>query len=142
MADSHAHPPAATTGNAPAADTHSHAAEAHGHGHGHGHGSFWRHMIPYLAVGGALFVFTLITVGLSYVDFDHILGGHGMNMKIGMAVATFKVCLVGAWFMHLKGERRSIWLPLGFTFFFCLGLFVLCLLAYADPIHSTSYTHH
>ena len=140
MADSHAHPPADTTGNTPAADPHSPAADAHGHGHGHG--SFWRHMIPYLAVGGALFVFTLITVGLSYVDFDHILGGHGMNMKIGMAVATFKVCLVGAWFMHLKGERKSIWLPLGFTFVFFTGLFALCLFAYLDPIHTTSHWQH
>ena len=136
MADQHAHPPTATA-------EHPQAADAHAHGHGaHGHASFWRHMIPYLLVGAALFVFTLITVGLSYIDFDHIFGSHGMNMKIGLTVATFKVCLVGAWFMHLKGEKRTIWIPLGFTFVFAAGLFLLFLLGYADPIHSTSHPLH
>lgn len=135
MADQHADSPTGTAEHTPAADAHSHDSGTHGHGYLH-------HVRPYLLVGAALFVFTLITVGLSYVDFDHILGSHGMNMKIGMGVATFKVCLVGAWFMHLKSERRSIWLPLGFTFVFCLGLFILCLLAYSDPIHSTSHPLH
>ncbi len=137
MADHHSPASQPAAEHAPAADAHSHGAEG---GHG-GHG-YLHHVRPYLLVGAALFLFTLITVGLSYVDFDHILGSHGMNMKIGMAVATFKVCLVGAWFMHLKSEKRSIWLPLGFTFVFCLGLFILCLLAYTDPIHSTSHPLH
>jgi hypothetical protein len=52
------------------------------------------------------------------------------------------VCLVGAWFMHLKSEKSTIWKPLLFTFFFCAGLFALCLLAYTDPIHSTSHPLH
>jgi caa(3)-type oxidase subunit IV len=108
----------------------------------HGHGEYWHHVRPYLWVGAALFVFTVITVGLSYVDFDHIIGSHGMNMKIGLSVATFKVCLVGAWFMHLKMEKGTIWRPLLFTFFFCAGLFFLVLLAYSDPIFSTSHTQH
>jgi caa(3)-type oxidase subunit IV len=134
MADHHA--PAPTTDPA-------HAATAHGHGgHGHGHGSYMEHVRPYLFVGAALFIFTVITVGLSYVDFDHILGSHGMNMKIGLLVATFKVCLVGAWFMHLKSEKSTIWVPLIFTFLFCFGLFMLFMLAYLDPIHSTTFTQH
>jgi caa(3)-type oxidase subunit IV len=108
----------------------------------HAHGNYWHHVRPYLAVGAALFIFTLITVGLSYVDFDHMFGGHGNNMIIGLAVAAFKVCLVGAWFMHLKSEKGTIWRPLLFTFFFCLGLFLLCLLHYFDPIATTSHTHH
>ena len=135
MADQHSHAPAATTDAA-------HAAPAHGeHAHGHG-GSYLHHVRPYLLVGAALFIFTAITVGLSYVDFDHIFGSHGMNMKIGLSVAAFKVGLVGAWFMHLKSEKSTIWIPLIFTFLFCLGLFLLFLLAYVDPIHSTSFTHH
>jgi caa(3)-type oxidase subunit IV len=130
------------------ADQHTHAPETkseHGHAddsHAHGHGSFLHHIRPYLLVGAALFVFTVITVGLSYVDFDHIFGSHGMNMKIGLAVASFKVCLVGAWFMHLKSERKNIWIPLAFTFFFCVGLILLCLLAYFNPIMTTGHTHH
>ena len=137
MADQHLHAPQTSAEHAPAADGHSHGAEGNHGGHGYLH-----HVRPYLLVGAALFLFTLITVGLSYVDFDHILGSHGMNMKIGMGVATFKVCLVGAWFMHLKSEKGTIWKPLLFTFFFCAGLFTLFMLAYFDPIHSTSFTHH
>ncbi|MEQ1851112.1 MAG: cytochrome C oxidase subunit IV family protein [Chthoniobacteraceae bacterium] len=116
-------------------------ADAHASGE-HAHGNYWHHVRPYLWVGAALFVFTAITVGLSYVDFDHMLKSHGMNMKIGLAVASFKVCLVGAWFMHLKAEKGTIWRPLLFTFFFCLALFLLCLLAYTDPIQTTSHPLH
>ena len=135
MADHHTPAPAATTDAA-------HAAPAHG-GHTHGHGgSYLHHVRPYLFVGAALFIFTAVTVGLSYVDFDHIFGSHGMNMKIGLTVAAFKVGLVGAWFMHLKSEKSTIWTPLIFTFMFCFGLFMLFLLAYLDPIHSTSFTQH
>lgn len=129
MSDHHSQTPSTT-------DATGHAAA------GHAHGSYWHHVGPYLLVGAALFVFTVITVALSYVNFDHLLGSHGMNIKIGLAVATVKVCLVGAWFMHLKAEKGTIWRPLGFTFFFCLGLFVLCLLAYLDPIFSTSHPVH
>jgi caa(3)-type oxidase subunit IV len=136
MADPHPHAPA------PAVDS-GHAAPGPGHGASeHGHGNYWHHVRPYLLVGAALFAFTVITVGLSYVDFDHIFGSHGMNMKIGLSVATFKVCLVGAWFMHLKSEKGNIWRPLIFTFIFVTGLFLLFLLAYTDPIHSTTFTQH
>ena len=134
MADHHPHPPAATAETTPAAP-----AQDHGHG---AHGSYLHHVRPYLIVGAALFIFTVVTVGLSYVDFDHILGSHGMNMKIGLSVAAFKVCLVGAWFMHLKSEKGTIWRPLIFTFIFCAGLFTLFLLAYMDPIYSTSHPLH
>lgn len=126
-------------------DPHSKPATADDHSHGasdHAHGNYWHHVRPYLLVGAALFVFTAITVGLSYVDFDHMLGSHGMNMKVGLSVATFKVCLVGAYFMHLKAEKGSIWRPLIFTGIFCTGLFVLFYLAYADPIQTTSHTLH
>jgi caa(3)-type oxidase subunit IV len=116
-------------------------ADAHAAGD-HANGNYWHHVRPYLWVGAALFVFTAITVGLSYVDFDEMLKSHGMNMKIGLGVATFKVCLVGAWFMHLKAEKGTIWRPLLFTFFFCLALFLLCLFAYTDPIQTTSHPLH
>ena len=135
MADHHSPAPATATDS-------THASPDTGHGPEHGHGSYLHHVRPYLLVGAALFVFTAITVGLSYVDFDHLLGGNGNNMKIGLGVATFKVCLVGAWFMHLKQEKGTIWRPLLFTFFFVLGLFLLCLLHYVDPIQTTSHPLH
>jgi caa(3)-type oxidase subunit IV len=92
-----------------------------------------KHVKGYYYVGALLFVFTVITVGLSYVDF----GSHGMNILVGMVVATFKASLVAAIFMHLKGERATIWRFLIFTAIFALGLFLLTWLHEADPIQGT-----
>ncbi len=119
------HAPAATATDAP-------------HDHDHAH-DVSKHVKGYLMVGGLLLVFTLITVALSYVDFDHMFGGHGWNIIIAMIVATFKAGLVAAIFMHLKGEKWTIWKFLLFTFFFCAGLFLLTLLHWVDPIFGT---HH
>lgn len=96
------------------------------------------HAVPYLIVGGVLLVFTLITVWLSYFDF----GSTKANVIIAMIVATFKVTLVGAIFMHLKEEKKTIWRPLFFTAFFVLGLFVLSLLHFYDPILGSVHNHH
>jgi caa(3)-type oxidase subunit IV len=128
MSDSHS--PAAT----PSASD-AHAAAAH---HDHAH-DVAKHVKGYLMVGALLIVFTGITVALSYVDFDEMIGGHGWNFIIAMVVATFKAGLVAAIFMHLKGEKWTIWKFLLFTVFFCAGLFFLTLLHWADPIFGT---HH
>ena len=133
------------------------AATKHDDGHAHGehepHGDYMAHVKPYLVIGGLLFVFTVITVALCYIDFSKIgffqavfswigVKGHGINIFIGLVVAAFKVCLVGAWFMHLKQEGSQIWRPLIFTFIFVLGLLLLCLLAYVDPIPTSSHWIH
>jgi caa(3)-type oxidase subunit IV len=97
-----------------------------------------KHLKGYYVVGGILIVFTGITVALSYVDF----GSLKANWIIAMIVATFKVGLVGAIFMHLKGERWTIWQFLLFTVFFVTGLFLLTLLAWGDPIWGTHHTTH
>lgn len=148
--------PSAAASSQPHGDAHAHGAHgAHSpseHGHEH-HGDFYSHVKPYLAIGVLLFVFTVITVALSYIDFAKVgifqtifgsigVKGHGINIFIGLVVATFKVCLVGAWFMHLKDEKSNVWRPLIFTFVFVLGLFLLCLLHYIDPIPTTSHWHH
>jgi caa(3)-type oxidase subunit IV len=80
-------------------------------------------------IGGVLLVFTCITVALSYVEM-----GQKMNWIVGMAVATFKVSLVGAIFMHLKGEVKTIWRPIWFTLIFCTCLFLLFSWAWSDPL--------
>jgi caa(3)-type oxidase subunit IV len=96
------------------------------------------HTGVYLFVGGALLFLTLVTVWLSYVDF----GSHTKNIAVGMGVATFKVSLVGAIFMHLKGEKPLIWKVLYFTAFFVLGLFLLTALAWYDPIFGSTRNLH
>lgn len=136
--------------SAVADNKHGDAHADHGHEH---HGDFLSHVKPYLVVGALLFIATVITVALSYFDFAHVglfktifgwigVTGHGINIFIGLTLASMKVCLVGAWFMHLKDENSSVWRPLIFTFIFVTGLMLLCLLAYSDPIPTTSHWHH
>jgi len=101
----------------------------HDHEHEHEH-DVSKHVKKYLMVGALLLVFTLITVGLSYVDF----GSTKANMAIGMLVATFKAGLVAMIFMHLSAEKQLIYRILIFTVFFVLGLFWLTYLHWYDPI--------
>ena len=135
MSDSHSHLPAASsaghTAGAASADPHAHSS-AHDHGHHD------MHLKLYIGIGIALILLTGFTVFLSYVDF----GSQARNMVVGMIVATFKVSLVMAIFMHLKGERPTIWRFLYFTAFFVLGLFLLTLLHWVDPIFGTSLNVH
>ncbi len=131
-----------------------HEPAAHGaDGHGNDLGHIFAHAKVYIWIGVILFIATAVTVALSYFDFAeyavfrgmfNVIGVHGIgiNIIIGLLLATGKVCLVGLFFMHLKGEKRTIWRPLCFTFFFVAGLFLLCLLAFSDPIPTTSHWHH
>lgn len=89
-----------------------------------------KHVKGYLLVGATLIVCTALTVGLSYVNF----GSQKANIIVAMLLATFKVGLVGAIFMHLAAEKRLIYRVLVFTAFFVLGLFWLTYLAWYNPV--------
>lgn len=103
------------------------------HDHSHDAEHVAKHIKGYFVVGGILMFCTAVTVWLSYVDFDHLIG-KGWNFSIAMLLASFKVALVGAIFMHLKGEKWTIWQFLLFTAFFVAGLFLLTLFHWVDPI--------
>ncbi len=118
----------------PTVETHT-PTNTHGAHDDHAHVA--KHVRGYLLVGGVLIVCTGLTVWLSYMDFDKWFGGHGWNFIIAMIVATFKAGLVAAIFMHLKGERITIWRFLVFTTIFVSGLFLLTLLHERDPITGT-----
>lgn len=75
----------------------------------------------YLIIGGLLIVFTVATVLLSYVE----LPTHGLNIIVGMILATFKASLVALIFMHLNHEKSIIYKVLAFTAVFAFVLFVL-----------------
>lgn len=96
------------------------------------------HIGAYLKVGIGLLVLTGVTVGLSYVDF----GSRGMNIVVGMIVASVKAAMVAAIFMHLKGEKMTIWRFLIMTGIFVLGLFFLTYLTHSDPVMGTSHATH
>ena len=88
------------------------------------------HVKGYVLVGALLIGCTILTVGLSYVNF----GTPMANIVVAMIVATFKVGCVAAVFMHLKSERWTIYRILLITVVFAIGLFALTALAFHDPI--------
>jgi len=125
-------------------DTHSHthgtsAEVAHGsHDVAHDAAHIAAHVGAYVKVGVGLLVLTGVTVGLSYVDF----GSREMNIIVGMLVASLKAGLVAFIFMHLNGEKITIWRFLIMTTIFVMGLFFLTYLFHADPISGTSHSTH
>ena len=83
------------------------------------------HITPlwvYLAVGGALFVLTGITVGAAHINFNQIFGMDGLNFFVAMLIATFKATLVALFFMHLYHDNKF--------FLFTLLAGVLCLVIF------------
>jgi cytochrome c oxidase subunit 4 len=89
-----------------------------------------KHVKGYLMVGGVLGLCTLLTVGLSFVNF----GSGQANIIVAMIVATFKAGCVAAIFMHLKSEKWTIYRFLLITVVFFIGLFFLTGFALSDPI--------
>jgi caa(3)-type oxidase subunit IV len=92
----------------------------------------------YKALFYGLLALTVLTVGVSYVHF----GSNFWNFVVGMLIATLKAGLVAAIFMHLLGEKLTIWRFLIFTGVFVTGLFLLTLLAHKDPIPGTAHSSH
>jgi len=103
-------------------DPHSPSADAH---------HVAKHVRLYIAVGVSLLLLTILTVGLSYVNF----GTQQANIVVALIVATLKACLVAAVFMHLASEKWTIYRFLIFTLIAASGLFLLTYCAFHDPIH-------
>jgi caa(3)-type oxidase subunit IV len=120
MSDSHDHDKQVTPGSEPDHKDHN------------------MHLLLYVGVGAGLLAATALTVLLSYHDF----GTRKANIVVAMILATIKVGFVAAIFMHLKGEKWTIWKFLLFTMFFCAGLFLLTLLHTSDPIYGTTHSVH
>jgi caa(3)-type oxidase subunit IV len=81
-------------------------------------------------IGLLLAVFTVLTVGLSYVE----LPTHGMNIIVGMILATIKAALVALIFMHLNHEKIVIYKFLAFTVVIALAIFILIYASTTDPL--------
>jgi cytochrome c oxidase subunit IV len=57
----------------------------------------------YIAIWGALILFTGLTVLVSYVHLGM------MNVVVALLIASVKASLVALYFMHLKYENRLVW---------------------------------
>jgi len=102
----------------------------------HDHDDVQHHVRRYLFVFYALLFGTAITVGASYIQF----GNREINIGVALAIAITKACLVACYFMHLISEKKMIYIILGFTAFFFVGLMFLTLASYANP-PSLTVTH-
>lgn len=97
------------------------------HGDAHNAEAVRKHLKVYIGVFVALLIGTIITVLASYVH----LGGVG-NIVLALFIAVIKAGLVAAFFMHLAGERKTIYVVLIFTAFFFVGLMGLTIWAMGD----------
>jgi cytochrome c oxidase subunit IV len=89
--------------------------------------AFKRHLRLYIGVFVALLVGTALTVAVSFIHF-----GHSGNIAVALIIAVLKALLVAGFFMHLVGEKKSIYTVLAATGFFVVGLMGLTLWAMND----------
>lgn len=89
------------------------------------HSDEFGHISPYslyLKIFGALLVLTVITVGVTRIDFGT------MNIVVAMVIASAKAMLVALFFMHLKYERFTTWVyaifPLVLLGIMMAGIFI------------------
>jgi len=87
----------------------------------------------YMAVFAALMVFTIITVGVSYVHLPI-----AAAVTVALVVAGIKGSLVALFFMHLLHERKVIYWVLALTVVFFIFLMFVPLLTNTNKIPGTT----
>lgn len=91
----------------------------------------------YLAVGGILFLGTILTYFVATAEALDF-GKHGfdtMDCLVGFLIASIKATLVAYIFMHLNHEKKAVyWIFFG-SFATAASLAFLTALAYYSPIH-------
>jgi cytochrome c oxidase subunit 4 len=105
----------------------AHAEATHDDHHGD-HEQDIAHVTPigvYFGVWAALIVGTIITVAVSYVNFNDILGVPNVNLLVAMIVAVTKALLVCLFFMHLKSDNKIFAVTFGSSVIFLAIFFVL-----------------
>lgn len=83
----------------------------------------------YIAIGAALFVFTVITVGVNQV---HL--AVPAAITVALIIASIKGSMVASVFMHLSHERKWIYGALLLTVFFFIVLMSVPLFTQLDHI--------
>lgn len=79
----------------------------------------------YVYVLVALILLTILTVGISFADISGF-----WHTTLGITIGVCKAALVGLFFMHLIGSRRTTWTVVIVTIFWLLA--VLMLLTFSD----------
>lgn len=95
-------------------------------------GTHSHHVVPlrvYLAVGGALFILTIVTIAVSLVPLG------GWNVVVALGVASIKASLVALIFMHLLYDKK-IFLIIFVAAIVFLAVFIIFTLF--DTLHRDS----
>lgn len=93
------------------------------------------HIVPiwiYLLIFGTLFVLTIVTAGVAFIDLNTTIHGHVVNFNpvVALAIAIFKATLVILFFMHVKYSARLTKMVVGVGIFFLLILLSLTMTDY------------
>ncbi len=98
-------------------ESHAHSVEHHKN-----------HIRTYWIIFGALVIGTIVTVWAWTFRLSSVL----LTVALALLIASSKATLVAGWFMHLVGEQKMIYVILGFTFFFFLGMMLLTVWSHSD----------
>lgn len=90
--------------------------------HAHGHTKVYWWIFFGLVIG------TILTVVAWKIHMPTLF----LTVALALVIATAKASLVAGWFMHLTKEAKMIYVILGFTVFFFLGMMLLTVWAMAD----------
>lgn len=84
-----------------------------------------KHVRVYIMVFAALAVLTVVTVAVAYLDLSI-----WPALILALLIASVKGSLVGAYFMHLAGEKKIILATLLLTAAFFIAMVVIFVAAY------------
>jgi len=94
------------------------------------------HIKVYWNVFFALLSFTIITVAVSYIEFNSIF----WTVFVGLLIACIKGYLVSAYFMHLNDETKTIYSLLGLAIvFLAVLMFIPMLWRSSAESHKSEY---
>lgn len=88
----------------------------------------------YYWVFAALMVLTVVTVGASYLP-----AGLALGIAIALFIAIIKGSFVASYFMHLRSEKKMIYVVLLMTTAFLAGMMILFITSYYDIINGSEY---
>ena len=102
--------------------------------------SIRKHVKSYLMIGGALFLFTVITVAVNQVHLAIPLA-----ITVALIIASIKGSMVASVFMHLSNEKKWIYAALLLTVAFFIVLMSVPLFTTMDnigtPIGASNPSH-
>ena len=87
------------------------------------------HVVPvrvYIGIVSLLFVFTVITVLVAFVELGPL------NTPLALAIAIFKASIVVLFFMHVRYNSPLMWVFAGAGFFWLLILLALTMQDYVS----------